>query len=392
MWATDIVAHIALTRGFGVTTRGHARSRVRALGWTALVTAALVAVGGVSAAQAATSTDAAATTAGSSIGTDTPAQSAQFAQFAPLDQSAPPLTTPLAQLQGSLTCSAGLADAKTEPVLLIPATGVDSASNFSWSWEPFLTAHGIPWCASDQPGAAATNMTDMVNRVDYLVYAIRYMYAVSGRKIGMIGASQGGMIERWPLRFFPDTRSMVDDVISLDGDNHGTLDGNLICTLSLCAPSFWQQAIGSNFVTALNSYQETFPGISYTDISTDTDDIVLPNLPGIATTTPLSGPGDISNISIQQICPLMVAEHLMLASSNPVAAELALDALTHAGPGQASAVPASTCAMAPDAMPGIPFLTTQAGAASVIAGFAIATATAPLVSAEPALPSYVYAK
>jgi len=312
-------------------------------------------------------------------------------EFAPLDQPAPALTTPTADLKASLTCSAGLANATTEPVLLISATGVDSAQNFSWSWEPFLTAHHIPWCASDQPGAAAANMTDMVKRVDYLVYGIRYMHQVSGRKIALIGASQGGMIERWPLRFFPDTRAMVDDVISLDGDNHGTLDGDLICVASLCAPSFFQQAIGSNFITALNSGQETFPGISYTNIYTVTDDIVTPNLPGIATTTPLSGPGDITNASVQQLCPLMVTEHLILASSNPVAADLALDALTHAGPATPQ-VPASTCAMAPDAMPGIPFLNTQTGAASVLATFALNTATAPLVTAEPQLPSYVYAK
>jgi hypothetical protein len=352
-----------------------------------IAVAAAVAVGvGVGAGIAAPANAASASPAAASA-----ASGSSSTPFAPVDQPAPPLTTPLADLKASLTCSAGLAGATTEPVLLIPATGVDSAQNFSWSWEPFLTAHHIPWCASDQPGAAATNMTDMVKRVDYLVYAIRYMHQVSGRKIGLIGASQGGMIERWPLRFFPDTRSMVDDVISLDGDNHGTLDGNLICTASLCAPSFWQQAIGSNFVTALNSGQETFAGISYTDVYTVTDDIVTPNLPGVATTTPLSGPGDITNVAVQQLCPAMVTEHLILASSNPVAAELALDALTHAGPAKPE-VPAGTCALASDQMPGIPFTTSQTGASSVLASFAVASATAPLVPAEPALPSYVYAK
>jgi hypothetical protein len=359
------------------------RRRLLGVGWAVLAATGLVAAVAVpaNAASAAASTAAARTTA---------ASPATAPPFAPVDQPAPALTTPEADLAASLTCSAGLAGATTEPVLLIPATGVNSAQNYSWSWEPFLTAHHIPWCASDQPGAAATNMLNLVDRVDYLVYAIRYMHQISGRKIALIGASQGGMIERWPLRFFPDTRAMVDDVISLDGDNHGTLDGDLVCAAALCAPAFWQQAIGSRFITALNSGQETFPGISYTDVYTVTDDVVAPNLPGIATTTPLSGPGDITNVAVQQLCPTMVTEHLILASSNPVAAQLALDALSHPGPA-APRVPPSTCALPPDAMPGMPTLTTQTGASSVLASFALASATAPLVPSEPALPAYVYA-
>jgi phage FluMu protein gp41 len=33
------------------------------------------------------------------------------------------------------------------------------------------------------------------------------MYAMARRQIAIIGHSQGGMSMRWPLRFWPDTRT-----------------------------------------------------------------------------------------------------------------------------------------------------------------------------------------
>jgi hypothetical protein len=53
-----------------------------------------------------------------------------------------------------------------------------------------------------------------------MVSAIRTMYSRAGRRVSIIGHSQGGMVGRW------------------------------------------QQSSGSHFLTALNSDQETFPGIS----------------------------------------------------------------------------------------------------------------------------------
>jgi len=61
------------------------------------------------------------------------------AEYAPVDAPGPALTVPQAQLAESLTCTAGVENAAVEPVLLLPATGVNSEDNFSWNYEKALT-------------------------------------------------------------------------------------------------------------------------------------------------------------------------------------------------------------------------------------------------------------
>ena len=50
----------------------------------------------------------------------------------------------------------------------------------------------------------------------------RRVHALARRRIAVMGHSQGGMSMRWALRFWPDTRRMVADVIGFSGSNHGT--------------------------------------------------------------------------------------------------------------------------------------------------------------------------
>jgi hypothetical protein len=305
--------------------------------------------------------------------------------YAPIDQPGPALSVPQAQLAASLRCTGTLAHAPVEPVLLVASTAVDSAENFSWSYEPVLRDRGIPYCTSDLPGAAAENMGDIQNRADYLVYAIRTMYRASGQRIAVVGASQGGEAARWPLRFWPDTRTMVADVIALDSPNHGSLTVNALCAIT-CAPALWQQTYDSQFIQALNSGHETFAGISYTDIATYTDDFVQPNLPGDSTVF-LDGPGEITNVAIQDVCPLAVADHLLVASTNPIAVALALDAITYPGPANPGRIDRSVCDAGLFAA-GVPVGISVPGFAAAAAQVAGELGLASRVSAEPALACY----
>jgi hypothetical protein len=61
----------------------------------------------------------------------------------------------------------------------------------------------------------------------------------------------------YALRFWPDTRAMVDDLIGLSPSNHGTLDAIPLCEVG-CAASIWQQRSNAKFIAALNSRAETF--------------------------------------------------------------------------------------------------------------------------------------
>ena len=309
--------------------------------------------------------------------------------YAPVGQPGPPLTVPKEKLDASLDCPRSLLGASRAPVLLVPGTGSNSEHNFSWNWEPALDALGIPWCAVTLPDNA---LGDIQVAGEYVVNAIRTMHQQAGRRISIVGHSQGGMIPRWALRFWPDTRTMVDDQIGLAPSNHGTPGADPLCTFS-CAAADWQQRDISNFIKALNSYQETFPGISYTQIYSHFDEIVTPNSNDMGSSSLHGGGGQITNEAIQDICPADPSEHLAIGTQDNVAYDLAVDALEHPGPADPARAQASDPGICTplELMPGINPMTYPADLASAAADLAANTAAAKQINAEPPLACYVTA-
>jgi triacylglycerol esterase/lipase EstA (alpha/beta hydrolase family) len=264
--------------------------------------------------------------------------------YAPVDQPSPPLSVPATKLASALACTAGVAGATREPILLVPGTTMTPEDNFSWNYERALNALQLPFCTIELPNKA---MTDIQVAGEYVVSALRTMSKGNShhpaRKVQIIGYSQGGMVPRWALRFWPDTRELVDDDIGLDASNHGTVTAEPGCAHEGCAPAVWQQRRTSEFIAALNSYQETFPGISYTEIYSQNDEIVVPNANEEGSSSVHTGGGQIVNIAVQEVCPGHTADHLAMGSYDPVGYALALDAVTHAGPAQASRISALVC-------------------------------------------------
>jgi hypothetical protein len=138
--------------------------------------------------------------------------------YAPVNRAGPRLSVPAAKLAAALKCDGPLAGAAHPPVLLVPGATLNPTTDFSYGWEPALRQLGYPYCTIDLPGNA---MADVQTAGEYVVYAIRTMHAAYGGRIDIIGHSQGGMVPRWALRFWPDTRAMVDDLIGLSPSNHG---------------------------------------------------------------------------------------------------------------------------------------------------------------------------
>ncbi len=77
-----------------------------------------------------------------------------------------------------------------------------------------------------------------------------------------------------------------------------------------------------------------------------------------------------------------------MGTTDPVAYALALNALDHPGPADPAAVPGAVCLEV--VQPGVDKLTAAAHLAALNASIPVAVAKAPMVSAEPALPAYVY--
>lgn len=308
---------------------------------------------------------------------------AAAAEYADPSAPGPALSVTPKQLSDVLLCSKGVDEASRAPVLLVQGTGATAKDNWSWTYEPGLDMEGIPWCAVDLPEHATG---DVQLAGEYVAAAIREVYRRAGRKVSIIGHSQGGMVPRWALRWWPDTRAMVDDVIGFAPSNHGTTQAK--CSAAEpCSAAGWQQGNKANFIAALNSSAETWKGIDYTVAYTRTDETVQPNMDETGSSSLRTGQGRIRNVMTQSICPNDIYEHLTIGTIDPVAYALAIDALNHDGP----ADPARLNPLAICGQPyhrGVNTLTVAADAGAAVASFESYKAKA--VPAEPKLACYVF--
>lgn len=309
-------------------------------------------------------------------------------RFAPINRPGPALTVPPSVLKASLTCSADVNRSATRPtVLLVPGTFLDPQTNYGRTWAVALAKAGRPYCLDTLGGATSA---DAQVAGETVVYAIRTIAQRTGRKVDVLGYSQGGLVPRFALRFFPDTRDLVDDHVMLDPSSHGTLGADALCLTTLCQAGVWQQRTQADYIAAVNSGQETFAPVSYTVLYTNTDEVVTPNL-GIGS-SPLAssalhtGTGAVRNIALQTICPTDLSEHLLVGTVDPVPYAVALDAFDHAGPAAPARIPSSVCTRG--TLPGV--TPQQSAAAFVQVGLVIAhnIASQPRVSAEPPLARY----
>lgn len=302
--------------------------------------------------------------------------------FAPPDRPGPPLSVPKAELDAALACSEQrLEGAARAPVLLVQGTGATAKDNWSWTYEPALTKRGIPWCQIDLPEQATQ---DVQRSGEFVTYAIRTMYARAGRRIAILGHSQGGMVPRWALRFWPDTRAMVDDLVGFAPSNHGTTEAR-DCETGGCSAASTQQSDRSAFMRALNSYAETWRDVSYTSIYTRIDQTVRPNDDAETGSSSLrTGAGRRTNVAIQDICPNAKSEHLAIGTVDPIAYALAMDALSHDGPADPKRVALSVCAEV--FHEGVDPVTGPQGAAAALASFQ--SYKAKTVEREPPLACY----
>jgi hypothetical protein len=210
------------------------------------------------------------------------------------------------------------------------------------------------------------------------------------------------MSMRWALRFWPDTRSMVEDVVGLEADNQGTRAGTASQCASLgCVPAVWQQLSSSNFIAALNSRTQTFSGISYTELYSTHDELVIPDFgPNACASCLPPGPGQIANIELQSVCPGDPSDHLLAGTTDPVPYALGVDAITHPGPANPARIPKSVCSQL--LMPGVtspesaaaalPSLYAGLGSLGIFPGpVANPVSGAPVLHSEPSLPCYVFA-
>lgn len=306
--------------------------------------------------------------------------------YAPIDRPGPALAVARDALDASLRCSVDPALATREVVLLLPGTTVDPGEAYDWTYAPALDAEGIPWCQVTVP-----NHTDGDIQVaaEYVVDAVRRIHAASAHRVVLLGWSQGAStLPRWALRFWPDIRPMVASLVGLAPlNNRGSIVGDGPCLSGSCVPAAWQQGVGSRFMEALNSGQQTFDGIAYTAIYSRLDDVVTPDLDGALSVLP-PGP-NVTNVAIQDVCAADLSEHLLIIAS-PTAYAIALDAIEHPGePADLRRVAVPQPCL-PGTMPGVDPLELLVNEATIASNVGPRLLTGP-VDAEPPLAPYVAA-
>jgi pimeloyl-ACP methyl ester carboxylesterase len=230
----------------------------------------------------------------------------------------PAITVPAAQLKAAIDCKGNLAHARKDPVLLLPGTFGWGWINWGWNYQKLLPARGWPACTLSFP---ANGAGDIQVAAQYVVHAIRMVTAVSGRKVFLMGHSQGGLEARWALRWWPDLRADVAGVITLAAPNGGALYTNQHCNApSSCATSLYQMKTDSAFMRALNRGRSLTFGLPWVALSTTSDTVfVLPSEAALA---------GAQNLEIQNLCPAHQVQHVNLAFDGPTSA-IVLDALEH---------------------------------------------------------------
>jgi pimeloyl-ACP methyl ester carboxylesterase len=172
------------------------------------------------------------------------------------------------------------------------------------------------------------------NAGDLAAFVDRVRARTGSAQVDLVGHSQGGMMPRYYIKFLGG-QGKVRNFVGLAASNHGTtLSGiadlgrflGLLPAVATIQPAAIDQTIGSAFMKKLDTCPGGAPNADicpgdptkYTVIETNGDQIVTPY-----TNAFLKG---ATNIEVNKVCPLELAEHLGMTYSRNVA-QLALKAL-----------------------------------------------------------------
>lgn len=250
----------------------------------------------------------------------------------------PRLTVPRWRMAEALMCYGPTGKGAPQPILFAPGTGSDGGQVFLLGGGAFA-AMGRTLCAVSFPRRTTA---DLQVSVQYLVFAIRRLSRQADRPIAVAGISQGGLLIRTALTYWPSLRRRVTDAVTAAATHHGapgTAETTATCLSEGCPPALWQQRPGSAFLRAINDGRDETPGrTSYTTVRSATDEVVRPQT-GPRPTSALEG---AANILIQDVCRERETTHLGTAVDSVTIAALA-DAVTHPGPAEVSRFPVDVC-------------------------------------------------
>jgi triacylglycerol esterase/lipase EstA (alpha/beta hydrolase family) len=230
------------------------------------------------------------------------------------------------------------------PVVLVHGTSENAYSNWA-GFAPLLKQEGYCVFApnfGEIPGSplpAFKALGPIEESAQQLgAYIDRVLDETGAEKVDVVGHSQGGMMPRYYIKFLGGS-SKVHSLVGLAPSNHGTtvfnigellarvvsqipLAGHLASSLAnLACHACTQQLEGSEFLKKLNEGGDTLPGINYTVIATQYDEVITPY-----TNCFLTKAENVKNITLQEVCSEDFTDHIGI-SYDPIALRLVLNAL-----------------------------------------------------------------
>ncbi|NUS43203.1 MAG: alpha/beta fold hydrolase [Mycobacteriaceae bacterium] len=252
------------------------------------------------------------------------------------------LAHPGGSLPGSNDWTCKPAAAHPNPVVLVHGTGGGAQTNWG-TYAPLLANAGycvyaltygapaLPW-----PLAALGGMGASVEQsaAQLSAFVDRVLAATGARQVDLVGHSQGTLMPNYYAKRLGGA-SKIDKYVSLAPVWHGSFGDQTAMARAVAArlgagpaleaamgiaPALPQLIGGSAFLRELNRDGVYAPGITYTNIATRYDEIVVPYSSGLA-------PGaNATNIVVQEGCSQDYSDHLAIAGS-PRAAAYVLNAL-----------------------------------------------------------------
>ncbi len=219
------------------------------------------------------------------------------------------------------------------PVVLVHGTAGDKTANWL-TFAPLLANEGYCVFALTYGLDQIGGMKRMEGSARELKAFVAKVLRVTGaRKVDIVGHSQGALMPDYYLKFLGGAK-YVRHYVAMSAPWHGTFtDGgvsrllgafgiDLVDLFPVCKACA-QMLAASQFLADLREGGVKVRGITYTNIVTRYDEIVVPYTSGIE-------PG-MTNHVIQDYCPIDLSDHLSIVSSK-TAADLTLNALDPAHP------------------------------------------------------------
>ena len=224
--------------------------------------------------------------------------------------------------------------AHPEPVILIHGTWENAYDNWA-GLAPILADQGYCVYAlnyGNTTGLPAFNATgDMVaSNTQVATFVTKVLTSTKAKHVALIGHSQGGAQARYYANLVAPA-GQVTKVIMITPSNHATTlsgittlgdllglkqFGFTVLQLAQMPAAVQQASPTAPFYVKLNGNGETRKGIDYTVIGTKYDEIVTPYTQSFIT----AGAGaTVDNITLQNVCPQDLSEHLSAAYSKNVA-------------------------------------------------------------------------